>query len=54
MVAESEVAKIFKIVSVVIELCQFYLITLWSTFVGITKMNIMKLHTPKLWNAVTA
>ena len=45
MVAESVAAKIFKIGSVVFELWPFYLITLWSAFVSITKMNMMKLHT---------
>ena len=37
MVAESVAAKIFKIDSVVFELWPFYLITLWSAFVSITK-----------------
>ena len=37
MVDESVAAKIFKIGSVVFELCPFYLITLWSAFVSITK-----------------
>ena len=37
MVAESVAAKIFKIGSVVFELWPFYLITLWSAFVSITK-----------------
>ena len=37
MVAESVAAKIFKIGSVVFELWPFYLITLWSAFVCITK-----------------
>ena len=37
MVADSVVAKIFKIGSVVFELWSFYLITLWSAFVSITK-----------------
>ena len=37
MVAESVAAKIFKIGSLVFELWQFYLITLWSAFVIITK-----------------
>ena len=37
MVAESVAAKIFKIGLVVFELWPFYLITLWSAFVSITK-----------------
>ena len=37
MVAESVAAKIFKIGSVVFELWPFYLITVWSAFVSITK-----------------
>ena len=37
MVAESVGAKIFKTGSVVFELWPFYLITLWSAFVSITK-----------------
>ena len=37
MVAESVAAKIFKIGSVVFKLWPFYLITLWSAFVSITK-----------------
>ena len=37
MVAESVAAKIIKIGSVVFELLPFYLITLWSAFVSITK-----------------
>ena len=37
MVAESVAAKIFKIGSVVFELWPFYLITLWSAFLSITK-----------------
>ena len=37
MVAESVGAKIFKIGSVVFEFWPFYLITLWSAFVSITK-----------------
>ena len=37
MVAESVAVKIFKIGSVVFELWPFYLITLWSAFVSITK-----------------
>ena len=37
MVAESVAAKIFQIGSVVFELWPFYLITLWSAFVSITK-----------------
>ena len=37
MVAESVASKIFKIGSVVFELWPFYLITLWSAFVSITK-----------------
>ena len=37
MVAESVAVKIFEIGSVVFELWQFYLITLWSAFVSITK-----------------
>ena len=37
MVAESVAAKIFKIGSVVFELWPFYLITLWSVIVSITK-----------------
>ena len=37
MVTESVAAKIFKIGSVVFELWPFYLITLWSAFVSITK-----------------
>ena len=28
--------------------------TLWSTTVSINKMNMMKLHTLKVWNALTA
>ena len=39
MVAESVAAKIFKIGSVVFELWPFYLITLWSAFVSITKIE---------------
>ena len=37
MVAESVASKIFKIGSVVFQLWLFYLITLWSDFVSITK-----------------
>ena len=37
MVAESVAAKIFKIGSVVFEFLPFYIITLWSAFVCITK-----------------
>ena len=37
MVAESVVAKIFKIGSVVFKLWPFYLITLWNAFFSITK-----------------
>ena len=37
MVAESVAAKIFKIGPVVFEIRPFYLITLWSAFVSITK-----------------
>ena len=37
MVAKSVAAKIFKIGAVVSELWPFYLITLWSAFVSITK-----------------
>ena len=37
MVAESVAAKIFKIGPVVFELWPYYLITLWSAFVSITK-----------------
>ena len=37
MVAESVAAKIIKIGSVVFELRPFYLITLWSAIVSITK-----------------
>ena len=37
MVDESVAAKIFKIGSAVFELWPFYLITLWSAFVSITK-----------------
>ena len=40
MVAESVAAKIFKIGSVVFELWPFYLITLWSAFVSITKNEL--------------
>ena len=54
MVSESVVAKIFKIGSVTFEFWPFYLITLLSAFVSITKMNMMKLNTLKLWNIVTA
>ena len=57
MVAESVAAKIFKIGLVVFELWPFYLIILWSAFVSITKNEhdeTSKLHTLKVWNAVTA
>ena len=37
MVAESVAAKIFEIGLVVFELWSFYLITLWSAIVSITK-----------------
>ena len=37
MVAESVAAKNFKIGWIVFELWPFYLITLWSAFVSITK-----------------
>ena len=37
MVAESAAAKILKIGSAVFELRLFYLITIWSAFVSITK-----------------
>ena len=39
MVAESVAANILKIDSVVFELWPFYLITLWSAFVSLTKNN---------------
>ena len=54
MVPESVAAKIFKIGPVVFESWPFYHITLWSAFVSITKMNMMKLRTLKVWNAVNA
>ena len=55
MVAESVAAKIFEIGSVVFELWPFYLITLWSAFVSITKNEHDETtYTLKVWNAVTA
>ena len=54
MVAESVAANIFKIGSVVFELWPFYLITLWSAFVSITKNEHDETTYMKVWNAVTA
>ena len=53
MAADSVAAKIFKIGSVFLRYGHLTIL-LWSAFVSITKMNMMKLHNLKVRNAETA